>query len=98
MANEYASSEGQSSPDGKYATSGDRSSAHTVKDATASGKIPRIVILDENAVYDHYMRRLNRVWMRRIKVGAAPTPGYPCQRSKFVSCPLEHRLSMRDNQ
>lgn len=33
----------------------------------ASG-IPRIVILDENAVYDHYMRRLNRVWMRRIKV------------------------------
>lgn len=33
----------------------------------ASG-IPRIAILDENAVYDHYMRRLNRVWMRRIKV------------------------------
>lgn len=34
----------------------------------ASG-IPRIVIMDENAVYDHYMRRLNRVWMRRIQVG-----------------------------
>lgn len=33
----------------------------------ASG-IPRVVILDENAVYDHYMRRLNRVWTRRIKV------------------------------
>lgn len=33
----------------------------------ASG-IPRIAVLDENAVYDHYMRRLNRVWMRRIKV------------------------------
>lgn len=32
----------------------------------ASG-IPRIVIMDENAVYDHYMRRLNRVWMRRIQ-------------------------------
>lgn len=36
----------------------------------ASG-VPRIVILDENAVYDHYMRRLNEVWMRRIKVTAA---------------------------
>lgn len=35
----------------------------------ASG-VPRIVILDENSVYDHYMRRLNRVWMRRIKVCA----------------------------
>lgn len=36
--------------------------------AMLAGGIPRIVVLDENAVYDHYMRRLNRVWMRRIKV------------------------------
>lgn len=36
--------------------------------ASLASGIPRIVILDENAVFDHYMRRLNRVWMRRIKV------------------------------
>lgn len=40
----------------------------TVPRALLASGIPRIVILDENAVYDHYMRRLNTVWMRRIKV------------------------------
>lgn len=37
--------------------------------ALPAADIPRVVILDENAVYDHYMRRLNRVWARRMKVG-----------------------------
>ncbi|CAN0089431.1 unnamed protein product, partial [Discosporangium mesarthrocarpum] len=31
--------------------------------------IPRVVILDENAVYAHFMRRLNNIWMQRVKVG-----------------------------
>lgn len=36
--------------------------------SSASG-IPKIVILDENQMYAHYMRRLNREWMRHIEVG-----------------------------
>lgn len=39
--------------------------------ALPAAGIPRIVILDENAVYDHYMRRLNRVWARRMKVSCS---------------------------
>ncbi|CAM9310736.1 unnamed protein product, partial [Ectocarpus sp. 13 AM-2016] len=35
--------------------------------ALPAADIPRVVVLDENAVYDHYMRRLNRVWARRMK-------------------------------
>lgn len=63
----------QQSTRGHDAMPGDRDGVQTSEVAAprallASG-VPRIVILDENSVYDHYMRRLNRVWMRRIKVG-----------------------------
>lgn len=49
-------------------TSGAGRSEDALPAALAASGIPRIVVLDENAVYDHYMRRLNRVWMKRIKV------------------------------
>lgn len=43
-------------------------SEYALPAALAAGGIPSIAVLDENAVYEHYMRRLNRVWMKRIKV------------------------------
>lgn len=62
----------QQSTHGHDAIRGDKdgvqnSEAEAPRALLASG-VPRIVILDENSVYDHYMRRLNRLWMRRIKV------------------------------
>ncbi|CAM9091747.1 unnamed protein product, partial [Hapterophycus canaliculatus] len=50
----------------------------------ASG-VPRIVILDENAVYDHYMRRLNRVWMRRMKASRNQAGGHTNLQSRDPS-------------
>ena len=78
MTNENASPEEQlTSAANNYATSSNRSDTrkveHAVPRSGLGGDIPRIVILDENAVYDHYMRRLNRVWMRRVKVGRCST-------------------------
>lgn len=63
--------------------------------------VPRIVILDENAVYDHYMRRLSKVWMRRIKVNASNLQQFTARRllhavycTQFLisqySCPSVH--------
>lgn len=52
-------------PNDEYAVA---RSERALPTALAANGIPRIVVLDENAVYDHYMRRLNRVWMKRIKV------------------------------
>lgn len=51
-------------------------SEYALPAALAASGIPRIVVLDENAVYDHYMRRLNRVWMKRIKVRVRIHPSY----------------------
>lgn len=40
----------------------------TSRDTSPASGIPKIVILDENQMYAHYMRRLNREWMRHIEV------------------------------
>lgn len=77
MTNDHVSHQHGDQPPGHDVMPGDRdgvpkSEAALPRALMASG-VPRIVILDENAVYDHYMRRLNRAWMRRIKVCAVVT-------------------------
>lgn len=68
---------GSSTPDcnpaGTIDDNGMHSSDSALPRATITGGIPRIDIMNENAVYDHYLRRLNRVWMRRIKVQGVAT-------------------------
>lgn len=54
-------------------------STKTQAPAIAADGIPRTVILDEHQVCDHYMRRINRVWTRRIEVR---------EEFRFVACIL----------
>lgn len=71
--NDHVAPAKQSTP-GNDAMPGDRdgvqNSEAALPRAVLPSGVPRIVVLDENSVFDHYMRRLNRVWKRRIKVCA----------------------------